>query len=98
MKCRTSERGRARTARAFTIKDLIGVTLNILCLLWIKTEAVADKLLEHRLVTLALRIRAREKDKRAGAVKTNFRPLGARCTCALDRVGQSKAVQLATFA
>ena len=58
VKRRTCESGRARTAGALAVKDLIGIALNILRLFWIEAEAVTDQLLEDRLVALALRVRA----------------------------------------
>src|SRR4029077_12084638 len=56
MECRTGHRRRARTAGAFAIENLVGITLNILSLVRIEAEAIANQLLEYGLVALALRI------------------------------------------
>jgi hypothetical protein len=56
MECRTDHRCRARSAGAFAIENLVGIALNILSLVRVEAEAVANQLLEYGLVTLALRI------------------------------------------
>src|SRR5262245_46461410 len=98
MESRTSECGRARTACAFAVEDLVGIALDILCLSRIEAESVADKLLENSLMALTLRVRAREKNERARAVKAHFGAFGARGAGTFDRVRQAEAKQLATFA
>src|SRR5262249_47681752 len=92
------ERGRARAAGALADEHLVGVALDVIDLVRIKPEAVADDLLENRLVALALGDAAGEQSDRAGLVEPYLGALEARRGRALDGVGKTDAAQLAALA
>src|SRR6185437_12980860 len=59
----------------------------------IEPEPVADDLLEHGLVALALAVGAREQRRCARVVETYLGALSAGGRCALDGVGEAEAAQ-----
>ena len=54
VECRSGERRRARAARSLAEEDLVGIALHVLRLIGMNAERVANELLEHGLVALAL--------------------------------------------
>ena len=90
---------RARAAGAFAVEHLVGVALHVVHVVGIEPEPVADQLLEHGLVALALACWSRrtasrvpERSKRTSAPSV----LGG--GGALDGVGDAEAAQLAALA
>ena len=90
--------GRARAAGAFAIEHLVGVALHVADLVRVEPEPVADQLLEHGFVALALAVRAGEQGRGAAAVEAHFGAFGAGGGGALDGVGDAEAAQLAALA
>ena len=95
---RAAQRRGARTARAFTKEDLIGVALEIMDLVGMDAEGVRNDLLEDGLVALALGHRTREHRDGPRPVKAHFGALIARRSGFLDGVGNTDAAQLAALA
>src|SRR6266481_4031598 len=95
---RSADGGRARSAGAFAHEDLISVALNVVHLLRIDAKAVAHDLLEDRLVALTLGNAAGQQGRRARLVKPDLGAFKALRCCALDRVGEPDAAQLAALA
>src|SRR5271154_4161373 len=78
-------------------EDLVGVALEVLDVVGIEPETVADDLLEHGLVALPLVDRTGEQGRRAAAVEPNLGAFEARRAGALDGVGDAEAAQLAAL-
>src|SRR5262249_26256311 len=79
-------------------EHLVGVALDVIDLVRVEPEAVADDLLENRLVALALGDAAGEQRDRAGLVEPYLGALKALRGSALDGVGETDAAQLAALA
>ena len=92
---RPAERRRARAAGALADRNLVGVALDVMHLVGIDAEPVAQQLLVDRLVPLALGDRARQQGHGAAAVEAHLGRLEAAGGGALDRVGDAEAAQSA---
>ena len=98
VECRSGERRRARASRSLAEKDLVGVALHVLRLIGMNAEAVADELLEHGLVALALRDASGKQRDRARTVEAHLGALESERAGTLDRIGNAQAAQLAALA
>src|SRR5262245_33859212 len=94
---RSADSGRARSAGAFAHEDLICVALDVMHLLRIDPEAVAHDLLENRLVALPLGDATGEQRRCPRLVEPDLGAFKTLRSCALDRVGDADAAQLATL-
>jgi len=84
--------------RALTEKDLVGVALHVRHLIGMNAETVANQLLEHGLVALALRDAAGKQRDRARTVEAHFGTLKPERAGTLNRIGDAEAAQLAVLA
>src|SRR6185437_7458528 len=89
---------RSRPTGPFAVEHLIGVALNVLRLIWIEAQTVADQLFKYRLMALTLRVRAGEQNYRAGTVEADFCTFGTRRAGTLDSVRKTKSEQFTALA
>ncbi len=92
---RAAERRRTRAAGAFADRHLVGVALDVMDLIGVDAEPVAEQLLVDGFVPLALGDRARQQGHRAAAVEADFGRFEAAGRGALDRVRDADAAQFA---
>src|SRR5690606_29009358 len=90
---RATKRRRPRAAGAFADGDLIGIALDVADFSRIDAETVADDLLEHRLVALAVIDAAGIERHPAAAVEAYLRRLEPGLCGALDRIGHAEPAQ-----
>src|SRR5260370_37372745 len=98
MASRPAECSRTRAAGAFTDRDFLGVALDVMHLIGMDAEPVAEQLFVDRFVTLALGNRARQQGDGAAAVEADFRCFEAARRGALDRVRDAEAAEFTALA
>jgi hypothetical protein len=92
---RSAERRRTRAASPLADRDLVGIALDVLHLVGVHAEPVAQQLLEYRLVPHALGDRAGQQCRGAALVKAYFGCLETAGGGALDGVRETDAAQSA---
>src|SRR5947209_18361831 len=89
MKSRTGQRRRARAARSLAKEDFVGGALNVLRVIGMNAERVADELLEHGLVPLSLRDASGKQGERTRPIEPHFGSFEAKGTRTFDRIGNA---------
>src|ERR1700738_3533301 len=90
---RTADDHRARAVRAHAEGHPIGVAVDVLDVVRVEAEPLAEDLLECRLMPLTMRLGPHQQHRGAARIETDFGIFRYRAGSRFDRVGEPDAAQ-----